>query len=74
MEVFCQFTGKCVRTGDGHERPQRHLPVTVMNALRGIYLELKQSILVAQSHEMKTKHLFNMMGNKYPAKVRGERT
>ena len=26
MEVFCQFTGKCVRTGDGHERPQRHLP------------------------------------------------
>lgn len=48
--------------------------VSVMNALWGIYLELKQSILVAQSHEMKTKHLFNMVGNKYPAKVRGERT
>lgn len=37
--------------------------------LSGIYLELKQSILVAQSHQMETKHVGNMVWNKDPADV-----
>lgn len=35
--------------------------VSAVIALSGVYLELKQSILVAQSHEMKTKHLYNVV-------------